>query len=69
MKKASPGGDLDKHNTTPEPPDDGPQGPDPQVTEAIGKQLRTIYDAFAKEPVPDHLMELMAKLGKEPKTE
>jgi hypothetical protein len=36
-------------------------GPDLQAH--IGRQLRSLYDAVLKEPVPDHLRDLLQRLG------
>lgn len=38
--------------------------PDKLVSEAIGAQLRQMYDSVLREPVPDELAELVAKLSK-----
>lgn len=37
-------------------------GPDPVVEEAIGRQLRKLYDEVASEPVPDRFAELLRQL-------
>ncbi|MEE4237866.1 MAG: NepR family anti-sigma factor [Anderseniella sp.] len=37
-------------------------GPDPVVEEAIGRQLRKLYDDVASEPVPDRFAELLRQL-------
>jgi hypothetical protein len=36
----------------------------PELQAHIGRQLRSIYDEVLKEPVPDHLRELLAELEK-----
>lgn len=45
-------------------PPDGQRGhgPDPVVEEAIGRQLRKLYDDVASEPVPDRFAELLRQL-------
>lgn len=40
----------------------GGRGPDPVVDEAIGRQLRKLYDDVASEPVPDRFAELLRQL-------
>ena len=36
----------------------------PELQAHIGRQLRSLYDEVLKEPVPDHLRELLAELEK-----
>ncbi len=36
----------------------------PELQAHIGRQLRSVYDEVLKEPVPDHLRELLAELEK-----
>lgn len=40
----------------------GGRGPDPIVEEAIGRQLRKLYEDVASEPVPDRFAELLRQL-------
>ena len=40
----------------------GSADPDPELAEYIVDHLRTAYDELLNEPVPDHLMELLAHL-------
>ena len=39
-------------------------GPDLQAH--IGRQLRSLYDEVLKQPVPEHLRDLLQRLGDEP---
>jgi hypothetical protein len=36
----------------------------PELQAHIGRQLRSLYDEVLKEPVPEHLRELLAELEK-----
>jgi Anti-sigma factor NepR len=36
----------------------------PELQAHIGRQLRSLYDEMLKEPVPEHLRELLAELEK-----
>jgi hypothetical protein len=36
----------------------------PELQAHIGRQLRALYDEMLKEPVPEHLRELLAELEK-----
>jgi hypothetical protein len=38
----------------------------PELQAHIGRQLRSLYDEVLKEPVPEHLRELLAELEKKP---
>lgn len=40
----------------------------PEVSAAIGRQLRTMYDHLMKEPVPDRFLDLISKLETKPGT-
>jgi hypothetical protein len=46
-------------------PAEEPQLPriDRETQARIGSQLRSMYDELAKEPIPDHLLDLLRKLG------
>ena len=35
-----------------------------QVQDQIGRELRTLYGELVREPVPDHLLDLIARLGR-----
>ncbi len=34
----------------------------PQVSDVIGRRLKTYYDELAAQPIPDRFLELLAKL-------
>ena len=36
-------------------------------SDAIGRQLRLMYDSFTKEPLPEDMLELLAKLDEKVK--
>lgn len=38
----------------------------PELQAHIGRQLRSLYDEVLKEPVPEHLRELLAELEQKP---
>jgi hypothetical protein len=38
----------------------------PELQAHIGRQLRSLYDAVLKEPVPDRLHDLLQRLGQKP---
>lgn len=42
--------------------DGASQPPGQEAATAIGRQLRDMYDGVLTEPVPDHLLALVAKL-------
>ena len=37
---------------------------DRHVQDQIGRELRTLYCKLLREPVPDHLLDLIARLGR-----
>lgn len=39
---------------------------DPRLQAHIGRQLKSMYDEYLSEPVPDHLIELLEKLDRIP---
>lgn len=45
-------------------PDQPPSAGSNEVAEAIGSQLRDMYDSVLKEPVPEKLSELVRKLSR-----
>ena len=46
-------------------PGEGDPDVDPVVPEAIGKQLKRMYDDVAEEPIPDRFSELLDQLAKQ----
>lgn len=42
--------------------DESKGSPDPVIEEAIGRQLRKLYDEVASEPVPDRFADLLKQL-------
>ena len=36
----------------------------PRIQEEIGRELRTMYDELVRQPVPDHLLALVDRLGR-----
>lgn len=42
---------------------------DPRLQAHIGRQLKSMYDEYLNEPVPDHLIELLEKLDRIPSGE
>ena len=49
-----------------EPPPDKAAKLGPDLQAHIGRQLRSLYDEVLKEPVPDHLRDLLQRLGQKP---
>ena len=41
------------------------QTTDPIVSSAIGRQLKSLYDEFSREPVPDRFTELLEQLAEQ----
>lgn len=50
-------------------PDRGSHTLDPRLQAHIGRQLKSMYDEYLSEPVPDHLIELLEKLDQIPSGE
>ena len=41
------------------------RGLEPQIQKRIGKELKSIYDEVANEPIPDDMIELLDRLARE----